>query len=103
MSLTASDRRLVELPVLIEALDADARKQLRLEGGVQVVEVDDTGPASEAGIQKGDVITMIDNKPVESVDAFEEVTDSLQSGKSVAMLVQRRSGPVFLAIRPEDS
>ena len=70
---------------------------------MQVVEVDATGPASDAGIQKGDVITMIDNKPIESVDEFEAVTDGLQSGKSVALLVQRRAGPVFLAIRPEDS
>jgi hypothetical protein len=46
---------------------------------------------------------MIDNHAVESVGEFEAVTDSLKSGKSVAMLVQRRAGPVFLAIRPEDS
>ena len=52
---------------------------------------------------KSDVITMIDNQDVDSVRDFEEITDSLQSGKSVALLVQRRNGPVFLAIRPEDS
>jgi hypothetical protein len=46
---------------------------------------------------------MIDNREIGSVDDFEAVTDELQSGKSVAMLVQRRAGPVFLAIRPEDS
>ncbi len=91
------------LGMKIEALDSEARKRLKVEGGVQVTEVDATGPASDAGIQKGDVITMIDNKPVESVDAFESVTGNLSSGKSVALLVQRRTGPVFLAIRPEDS
>ena len=37
------------------------------------------------------------------VEAFEGVTGDLKPGKSVALLVQRRSGPVFLAIRPEDS
>jgi serine protease Do len=91
------------LGMKVEALSADVRKRLKIEGGVQVVQVDATGPASEAGIQKGDVITMIDNKPVDSVGEFEAVTDALKSGKSVAMLVQRRAGPVFLAIRPEDS
>jgi len=91
------------LGMKVEALSADARKRLKIEGGVQVVEVDETGPARDAGIMKGDVITMIDNQPVESVSEFEAVTDSLKSGKSVAMLVQRRAGPVFLAIRPEDS
>jgi serine protease Do len=91
------------LGMKVEELGSDARKRLKIEGGVQVVEVEASGPASEAGILKGDVITMIDNKAVESVDAFESVTDELKSGKSVALLVQRRAGPVFLAIRPEDS
>jgi serine protease Do len=52
---------------------------------------------------KGDVITMIDNRAIGSVGDFEVVTDELKSGKSVALLVQRRAGPVFLAIRPDDS
>ena len=43
-----------------------------------------------------------DNKAIESVDQFESVTDELESGKSVALLVQRRAGPVFLAIRPDE-
>jgi serine protease Do len=91
------------LGMKVETLSSEARSKLKIEAGVQVVEVDEAGPASDAGIQKGDVITMIDNREVESIDDFEEITDKLQSGKSVALLVQRRAGPVFLAIRPEDS
>jgi len=91
------------LGMKVEDLDDAARKRLKIESGVRVTEVDDFGPAGEAGIVKGDVITMIDNRDVGSVGDFEEIADELQSGKSVALLVQRRSGPVFLAIRPEDS
>ncbi len=91
------------LGMKVEEIDAAARKRLKIEHGVQVVEVDDLGPASDAGILKGDVITMIDNKEIETIGDFETVTGDLQAGKSVAMLVQRRAGPVFLAIRPEDS
>ena len=91
------------LGMKVEQLSAEAGKRLKIESGVQVVEVDEIGPASDAGIQQGDVITMIDNREIESVEDFEAVTDELQSGKSVALLVQRRAGPVFLAIRPEDS
>jgi len=91
------------LGMKVEELGNEARKRLKIEAGVQVIEVDESGPASEAGIRKGDVITMIDNREVESIDDFEKITDQLQSGKSVALLVQRRAGPVFLAIRPEDS
>jgi len=91
------------LGMKVEALGSEARKRLKIEAGVQVVEVDDAGPANDAGIMKGDVITMIDNRAIDSVDDFEVVTDELKSGKSVALLVQRRAGPVFLAIRPDDS
>ncbi len=91
------------LGMQVEELGGDARKRLKVESGVQVVDVDESGPASDAGIQKGDVITMIDNRAVKSIDDFEQITDELKSGKSVALLVQRRAGPVFLAIRPKDS
>ncbi len=91
------------LGMSVNPLLESARKKYKISSGVQVVEVEDTGAARDAGIQKGDIITMIDNQKVSSVDEFEEITDDLKTGKSVALLVQRRSGPVFLAIRPEDS
>jgi serine protease Do len=91
------------LGMKVEELGSEASERLQVESGVQVVEVDELGPASDAGIQKGDVITMIDNREVESIGDFREITDGLKDGKSVALLVQRRAGPVFLAIRPEDS
>ncbi|MDH5356176.1 MAG: DegQ family serine endoprotease [Gammaproteobacteria bacterium] len=91
------------LGMTVNSLSKDDRKKLKLEAGVAVVDVEANGAARDAGIQKGDVITMIDNREISSIEEFEEVTDGLSSGKSVALLVQRRSGPVFLAIRPEDS
>ncbi|NNE64907.1 MAG: PDZ domain-containing protein, partial [Gammaproteobacteria bacterium] len=91
------------LGMSVNPLSDSDQKRLKIRSGVQVIDVDETGAARDAGIQKGDVITMIDNQEIDSVDAFEEVTGELKPGKSVALLVQRRSGPVFLAIRPEDS
>ncbi|MCP4490738.1 MAG: DegQ family serine endoprotease [Gammaproteobacteria bacterium] len=91
------------LGMSINTISESARKKLKISSGVQVIEVEDTGAAQDAGIQKGDVITMIDNQKVSSVDGFKEIVDDLKTGKSVALLVQRGSGPVFLAIRPEDS
>ncbi len=91
------------LGMKVEALSSEAGKRLKIDNGVQVVEVDEYGPASDAGILKGDVITMIDNHEIDSLGDFADITDELRAGKSVALLVQRRAGPVFLAIRPEDS
>ncbi len=89
------------LGMKVEKLGSAARKRLKIENGVEVAEVDEFGPASEAGVQKGDVITMIDNREIETVEDFEDIAAGLKAGKSVALLVQRRSGPVFLAIRPD--
>ncbi len=91
------------LGMSVEALADDVGERLRIESGVQVTGIDESGAANDAGILRGDVITMIDNREIGSIQDFESVAENLESGKSVALLVQRRGGPVFLAIRPEDS
>lgn len=91
------------LKIEVAELTDEQRESLGIEQhGVVVNDVED-GPANDAGIREGDVITMINNKDVESVDHFSELVDTLPEGKPVAVLVQRTSGPAFLAIRiPED-
>jgi len=91
------------LGMSVTELSKSVQKKLKVQAGVEVTDVDEVGSARDAGIQRGDVITMIDNQGVTSVDDFEAIIDGLKADKSVALLVQRRSGPVFLAIRPEDS
>ena len=93
----------IALGMSVEALSIAAKKQLKISAGVRVIDIDQSGPAQDAGIQNGDVITMIDNQAVASLEDFDDITSGLKAGKSVALLVQRASGPVFLAIRPEGS
>ena len=66
--------------------------------GVLVENVED-GPARVAGIRAKDVILMFNSKPVATVEDLEEEIASLQSGQSVAVLVHRRDGPLFMALR----
>lgn len=91
------------LGMSVTPLDKATSDKLKLSSGVLVMDVDDLGPASNAGIRKGDVISMIDNHGVNTVQEFDEVVDGLKDQKSVAILVQRSSGPVFLAIKPNKS
>ncbi|MFT7495739.1 MAG: serine protease Do, partial [Urechidicola sp.] len=93
----------VALGMGVESLSKAAKKQFNISAGVQVIDINQLGAAQDAGIQSGDVITMIDNQAVTSLEDFDKITSKLKAGKSVALLVQRASGPVFLAIRPEDS
>jgi len=77
----------------------DVQKQeLELEGGVLVSHLV-TGPASQAGVRKEDIILAIDNKPVTNLKQFNEIVKDLPGGKSVALLVQRGGSPTFLAIK----
>jgi len=90
--------------VKVRELNTEEREQLGLEaeGGVLVSEIM-AGPAQEAGIRKGDVLQMINNVWLKGVADFKEQVEALPEGKSVAVLVYRRQGPIFLALRlPED-
>jgi serine protease Do len=94
-SKTTSDNR---LGIQVADLTEQQRKELELEGGVLVERVGE-GVAGNAGIRDGDIILRIDSKLVNDVDEFETLINELPTGKSVAVLVQRRGGPIFLALK----
>jgi len=89
------------LGVTVSELDDATRETMSVESGVLVTEVDEGGPAREAGIRKGDVISMIDSRSIDSVEEFERASRALEKDQSVALLVQRGDGPIFLAIKPQ--
>ena len=80
-------------------LDSKTKNSLSINSGVLVGKVK-PGAAKDAGIREGDVIAMLDNHTINNVDDLNTVLEGLSEGKSVAMLVKRATGPVFLAIRP---
>ena len=89
--------------ITVRELDKDEKEQLGLEKetGLLVASVK-SGPAYEAGIRKGDVIQMINNVWLKSLDDFRQEMENLPKGKSVAVLVYRRNGPLFLAMKVPD-
>ena len=60
------------------------------------------GPALDAGIRRGDVILRIQDQVIKDVKQFNDVVKGLPKGKSIAMLVQRRGGSQFLALKLKD-
>lgn len=89
--------------VSVRVLTDEEREHMGLEkdAGILVEDVK-AGPAYEAGIRKGDVIQMINNVWLNSLDDFAKQMEELPKGKSVAALVYRRTGPLFLALRMPD-
>jgi putative serine protease PepD len=73
-------------------------------GGAGVAQVRGDGPASDAGLQVGDVVTAIDGKPVGGSDALVGAVDGHEPGDEVTLKVRRdgriRDVHVKLGTRP---
>jgi len=95
--------KIKRLAMTVSDLTAEDRQQLDedIRGGV-VVEVVTEGAAAQAGIREGDVILKLNGTDVQNGRQLNEVVADLPAGKSFPILVLRRSGPVFLAIRISD-
>ncbi|MCF6282986.1 MAG: Do family serine endopeptidase [Candidatus Polarisedimenticolaceae bacterium] len=88
------------LGMVVMPLNDELREQIQVQAGHGVmVEAVKKGAAAKAGVEAGDVILMIDSQQVTSVEQFASLVEALPVGKSVAVLLQRRSGPIFLAIK----
>ena len=92
------------LSISVKDITAEQRQQMDLEEhGVLVDSVTD-GPGREAGIQTGDVLLLIDNEKVRDTEHFSKLVKRLPPGRSVPVLIQRRGGPMFLAMKvPADT
>ena len=91
-----------KLGLSVEPLTPDIVSELKLKAGTQGVvvdSVDPTGPASVAGIQRGDVIQEVNHQIVRSADDLRNALAKTGSGPAL-FLINRRGETVFLAIRP---
>ena len=85
--------------IVVQELTEAQRKRLELpERGIIVTEVLE-GPGSAAGLRRGDVILMMNNKDISGLSEFERVLGELPRGRSVPILIQRQGAPAFLALK----
>jgi serine protease Do len=80
----------------VRPLTADERAATKSETGVMVESAE--GAAARAGIQPGDVIVRVNEKPITNVDQLREAIAG--AGDAVALLVQRDNKRVYVAVRP---
>ena len=88
------------LGLVVGELTDELRKRSGIEakGGV-VVRAVEAGAARAVGVREGDVITLFDGQEVTGPSQFHDLVGKTPAGRSVAVLVQRREGPMFLALR----
>jgi len=91
------------LGVVVAEVPETMRKELGIESGVVIAEIDPEGPAATAGVLVGDVILSLNRREIESVHELEKLVQDAPVGESMPVLVQRDSSPLFLALTlPED-
>ncbi|WP_256577839.1 MULTISPECIES: DegQ family serine endoprotease [unclassified Pseudomonas] len=86
------------LGVSVAELTADQKKQLDVQNGVLIKDVQD-GPAALIGLQPGDVITHLNNQAVTSAKQFTEVAKALPKNRSVSMRVVRQGRASFITFK----
>jgi len=95
----AQDKKLGQLyGMTLSELSAEQAAEMAIDHGVLVQSVE-AGVARDAGIRAGDVIVMIQQKQVKSSKEVIDAIKAIPAGNSIAILVQRKSGPVFLALK----
>ena len=87
--------------ISVADLTDEQRSTSELTSGGVVVQQVGKGAAKDAGIEVGDIILRIKNQAIRSAVDFEAVVKSLPANQSVAVLIQRRGNPIFLALKPE--
>ena len=82
----------------ISTLSAEERKQLGQETGLVISSVS-PGPASEAGIRRGDILDKIQFKDVKNIKDFEKILKNLKKGSTIAIRIIRDNNGSFLTIK----
>ncbi|HQQ51171.1 MAG TPA: PDZ domain-containing protein, partial [Spirochaetota bacterium] len=70
--------------------------------GVIVMEVNEDGPAYEAGMMVGDIIKEIENTPVENVAHYNELLAHYQNKETLLLLVKRGGIHKFVVIKKSE-
>ena len=94
-----------QLGLALGPITPDARNQLSLPNdtnGVVITGVKQGSPADQAGLQQGDVIVGVGNKPVENPGQAVQAIRTAISGANhaVALRILRNGQPIYVAIAP---
>lgn len=71
------------------SVSSDEQEKFSILAGVVVASVVEDGPAAQAGIQEGDIITELDGRSVSSIEGLQDTLQYYAAGETVDIVVQR--------------
>ena len=86
-----------QLGLAVSNIDPARLRELELESGVLIDRV--AGAGEQAGLKTGDIVLALNNDDVTSVSQFKELMTNYESARSVALLIQRGGGSLYVPIR----
>ncbi|CEN56121.1 DegQ family serine endoprotease [Candidatus Methylopumilus turicensis] len=87
--------------LVLNELTPQQKKKLNGKNGLLVV--DAQGASAAAGVRRGDIVLGINNAEVSSVEQFAKTLAAIPNGKTVAVLISRGEGTLYVPIKLSDA
>ncbi|NEQ25627.1 MAG: PDZ domain-containing protein [Microcoleus sp. SIO2G3] len=90
-------------PDLVEDINNDPEFcfQVSESSGVLILGVEPDTPATSAGLQKGDIILVVEGQPIDTSSQVQEIVANSRIGESLSFAVRRNGQKISMLVRPE--
>ena len=89
------------LGVTIRPIDAASAERLNVPGAAMIMTIAPASPASEAGLQVGDVILQVNGKPVEGPGPLQALIEVAKVGEPINVTIARGGQTINFPVKPE--
>lgn len=83
VKIDSLSKPILNLGVSIRVIDESMAKQLNMEEGLYIVEVNEFSPAEKAGLKGGDLIVKADGTRIKTFEELQEIKNSKEEGDSI--------------------
>lgn len=80
-----------------EDVSAEASELYGIPTGAVITEIVENGPADQAGVKKGDILTELDGRSISSMAQLQDVLQYYAAGETVDLVVQRSDNGEYQA------
>ena len=83
VKIDSLSKPILNLGVSIRVIDESMAKQLNMEEGLYIVEVNEFSPAEKAGLKGGDLIVKVDGTRIKTFEELQEIKNSKEEGDTI--------------------